>query len=288
MKNNQPLLEGNRFTTKYDIVNRIITLQILASRPDDQGVYTVRATNPVGSDETTCKLTIRPVSSVDTRPFVDAERFRPFDHRPTTAGNLDNEGQPLRPPKVLVPMNNVRLTEYQPIVLKSIIDAGYPMGTFTWLKDGRPIPESNRYRANFDINTRTASLFIDAARPATDTGRYTVHVENIVGKDQTIGEVLVEGTPAIDDRPFIEPSKFGKFEAPLRVPTTGPRGPILQPDDSLRGRENLAPWIRLIKGLEDQLIDETKAAQLVCVVDAHPPATVNKTFSLKYSLFFCF
>lgn len=174
-------------------------------------------------------------------------------------------------------MNNVRLTEFQPIVLKSIIDPGYPMGKFTWLKDNRPLVESNRYRANFDINTRTASLFIDAARPTTDTGRYTVHVENTVGKDQTTGQVHVEGTPAIDDRPFIEPSKFGKFDGPLRAPGSGPRGPILQPDDSLRNRENLAPWIRLTKELEDQVIDETKAAQLICAVDAHPAATVNES-----------
>jgi hypothetical protein len=232
----------------------------------------------VGSDETTCKLTVRPVKSVDTRPFVDAERFRPLEHRPSTAGNIDDENQLLRPPKVLVPMNNVRLQEYEPIVLKSVIDAGYPMGKFTWLKNGRPLVESNRYRANFDIHTRTASLYIDAARPATDTGPYTVHVVNVVGKDQTTGEVNVQGTPAVDDRPYIEPSKFGKFEGPLRAPGSGPRGPILQPDELMKGRENLQPWIRLLKGLEDQLIDETKAAQLVCVVDAHPPATVNTTF----------
>ncbi|CAM2700506.1 unnamed protein product [Rotaria socialis] len=273
-KNGQPLLEGNRFTTNYDIVNRTITLQILASRPDDQGVYTVRATNPVGSDETTCKLTIRPVASIDTRPFVDAARFRPLENRPGTAQNVDDENQLLRPPKVLVPMNNVRLTESQPIILKSIVDAGYPMGKFTWLKDNRPLAESNRYRANFDINTRTASLFIDSARPSTDTGRYTVHVENIVGKDQTTGEVNIEGTPGVDDRPFVEPSKFGKFEGPQRSPGISPRGPILQPDDSLKNRENLTPWIRLVKELEDQVIDEAKAAQLFCSVDAHPGATI--------------
>ncbi|CAF3405101.1 unnamed protein product [Rotaria sp. Silwood1] len=274
-KNGQPLYEGNRFTTKYDIVNRTITLQILASRPDDQGTYTVRAVNPVGSDETTCKLTIRPVASIDTRPFVDAEHFRPLEHRPGLGDNIEDENKLLRPPKVLVPMNNVRLTEFQPIVLKSIIDAGYPMGKFTWLKDNRPLAESNRYRANFDINTRTAILIIDNARPTTDTGRYTVHVENIVGKDQTTGEVHVEGTPSIDERPFIEPSKFGKFDAPLRVPGISPRGPILQPDDSLRNRENLAPWIRLVKELEDQMIDETKVVQLICAVDAYPAATIN-------------
>ncbi|CAF3516722.1 unnamed protein product, partial [Rotaria sp. Silwood2] len=72
-KNNKPLLEGNRFTTKYDILTKVLTLQILATRPDDQGTYTVRATNPSGSDETTCKLTIRPVASIDTRPLVEPE-----------------------------------------------------------------------------------------------------------------------------------------------------------------------------------------------------------------------
>ncbi|CAF3840080.1 unnamed protein product, partial [Adineta steineri] len=274
-KDGQPLVAATRFTTKYDIGNQTITLQILASRPDDQGVYTVRATNPAGSDETTCKLNIRPVSSIDTRPFIDADRFRPLENRPSTADNLGDNKQPLRPPKVLIPMNNLRLTEYQPIVLKSIIDGGFPMGKFNWLKDGQPLPASNRYRANYDIHTRTASLLIDAARPATDTGRYTVHVENPVGKDQTTGEVNVEGTPGIDDRPFIEPSKFGKFDGPLRTAGSGPRGPILQPDETMRDRENQPPWIRLVKGLEDQLIDESKAAQLACIIDAHPAATIN-------------
>ena len=183
----------------------------------------------------------------------------------------------MRPPKVLVPMNNVRLGENQPIVLKSIIDAGYPMGKFTWFKDGRPLIDSNRYRANFDIKTRTAFLYIDAGRASTDTGRYTVHVENIVGKDQTTGEVHVEGTPGIDERPYVEPSKYAKLDGPFRSPGSGPRGPILQPDDSVRDRENLPPWIRLVKELEDQDIDENKTAQLVCGVDAHPSATVNLT-----------
>ncbi|CAF4315309.1 unnamed protein product, partial [Rotaria magnacalcarata] len=38
--------------------------------------------------------------------------------------------------------------------------------------------------------------------------------------------------------------------------------------------ENLTPWIRLVKELEDQVIDEAKAVQLFCSVDAHPGATI--------------
>ena len=264
-------------------MNRTITLQILASRPDDQGVYRVQAVNPVGSDETSCKLTIRPTTSIDTRPFVDGALFRPLDNRAGPDAKDVDGNLLMRPPTVLIQMNNIRLTENQPILLKSIIDAGYPMGKFTWLKDGRPLVESNRYRVNFDIHTRTASLFIGGARPTTDTGRYTVHVENVVGKDQTTGEVVVEGTPGIDDRPFAEKNKFG---GPLRPVITGPRGPILQPDDSMKDRENLAPWIRLVKGLEDQSIDESKAAQLFCLVDAHPAATVKtrRLLLLSHSL----
>lgn len=266
MKNGEPLYEGNRFTTKYDLGSRIITLQILAARPDDKGTYTVRATNPVGSDETSCQLNIRPTASIDTRPFVDGERFRPLDHPERLGAPDDEANRLLRPPKVLVPMNNVRLTESEPIILKSIIDPGNPIGKFTWFKDGRPINESNRFRAHYDLNNRTAYFYIDSARPNTDTGRYTVHVENIVGKDETTGEVNVDGTPSIDARPLIDPSKFGKLEGPSR-------GPILQPN-TMSDLENVLPWIRLMKELEDQEIDETKAAHLISNVDAHPAATV--------------
>ncbi|CAF4321355.1 unnamed protein product, partial [Rotaria sordida] len=44
-KNNAPLVDSYRVTTYYDIPSKLIILQINDARPDDTGVYTVRADN---------------------------------------------------------------------------------------------------------------------------------------------------------------------------------------------------------------------------------------------------
>jgi hypothetical protein len=96
-----------------------LTLQILAARPDDQGVYTVRATNPVGNDETTCKLTIRPAASVDTRPFIQPEQFAPLELKAPIPTKEDMDH--MEPPKVVVPLESVKVPEGSPVLLKATI-----------------------------------------------------------------------------------------------------------------------------------------------------------------------
>jgi hypothetical protein len=112
----------------------VLTLQILASRPDDQGTYTVRATNPVGSDETSCKLTIRTTMSIDTRPFVQPERFANLELKapPPTKEDMDK----MEPPKVVIPLENMQLKEGAPALLQARII-------------GRPTP---------DVSTRCTTL----------------------------------------------------------------------------------------------------------------------------------
>ena len=118
-KNGQPLVEGNRFTTNYHIVTKTLTLQILTSRPDDQGVYTARAINPVGTVETTCKLTISPTASIDTRPFVQPEQFANLELKAPvpTKEEMDN----MEPPKVVVPLKSAQVREGEPVLLIATI-----------------------------------------------------------------------------------------------------------------------------------------------------------------------
>jgi hypothetical protein len=96
-----------------------LTLEILAARPDDQGVYTVRATNPSGTDETTCKLTIRPVASVDTRPFIQPEHFAPLELKAPVPTKEDMDH--MEAPKVVVPLESVQAPEGSPVLLKATI-----------------------------------------------------------------------------------------------------------------------------------------------------------------------
>ena len=115
MKNGQPLLEGTRYTTKYDIPSKVLTLQILAARPDDQGVYTVRATNPAGTDETTSKLTIKPVPSIDTQP----QQAVPLEVKAPVPKKEDLKQ--MQPPKVIVPLENQKVKEGAPALLQATI-----------------------------------------------------------------------------------------------------------------------------------------------------------------------
>jgi hypothetical protein len=118
-KNGQPLLEGPRFNTKYDIPTKILTLQILDARPEDQGTHTVRAVNPVGSDETTGKLTIKPVPSIEKQPFTKPEQLVPLEVKAPAPKKEDL--QQMQPPKVIVPLQNEEVKKGAPVLLQATI-----------------------------------------------------------------------------------------------------------------------------------------------------------------------
>ncbi|CAF5046076.1 unnamed protein product, partial [Rotaria sp. Silwood1] len=181
-KNGQPLLEGNRFTTKYDILTKTLTLQVLAARPDDQGTYTVRVTNPSGTDETTCKLTIRPIASIDTRPFVQPERFAQLELKAPAPTKEDMKQ--MEAPKVIVPLQSVQVNEGSPVLFQATI-VGKPRPNFVWLKDNKPLAAGNRLRTRYDIATKQVLLQIDDVRPQ-DIGEYVVIATNPAGQESTI------------------------------------------------------------------------------------------------------
>ncbi len=87
-------------------------MEILNPVPVDQGVYTVRATNPVGSDETTCKLTIPPASA---QPNQSA----PLEIKapPPTKEDM----QQMQPPKVIIPLQSAEVAVGTPVLLKATI-----------------------------------------------------------------------------------------------------------------------------------------------------------------------
>ncbi|CAF4574380.1 unnamed protein product, partial [Rotaria magnacalcarata] len=59
-----------------------------------------------------------------------------------------------------------------PVLLKATV-IGKPTPHFIWLKDGAPLPASNRLRTRYDIGTKQVLLQINDARPQ-DIGEYVV------------------------------------------------------------------------------------------------------------------
>ena len=79
---------------------------------------------------------------------------------------------------------------------------------FVWLKDGSPLPASNRLRTRYDIGTKQVLLQISDVRP-DDVGTYKVIATNPAGQDSTSGKLnVIPDRRGVDSQPFIEPERF--------------------------------------------------------------------------------
>ena len=132
-KNGQPLIAAERFITTYDVVPKTLTLEILNVRPDDQGTYTARATNPVGTDETTAKLTVRPLAPAEAQALAQPKPLEIIAPQPTK-----EDMQQLQPPKVIVPIENVDVPKGSPVLLRATI-TGKPTPTVSCVSPQLPI-----------------------------------------------------------------------------------------------------------------------------------------------------
>ena len=127
-------MEGNRYTTEYDLFTKVLTLQILNARPEDQGIYVARAVNPVGSDETTCNLTVKPETKKG--PGAQPEQTGPLEVKAPQPKKEDLDK--MEPPKVIVPLENEKVKKGSPVLLKATII-------------GTPTPDVGMHYENHDF-----------------------------------------------------------------------------------------------------------------------------------------
>ena len=157
MKDGAPIPASTRMRTRYDAPTKQVLLQIDDVRPQDIGDYLVIATNPAGEDSTVCTLSVVPDKpGVDDRAFVPADKFRDLDNpegrgrrpvtinpgadmtpeklralKPIPPGSKpeDEVVEPMRPPRVIVPLVDCDLEEQMPVILTATVDPGVPMAT---------------------------------------------------------------------------------------------------------------------------------------------------------------
>lgn len=93
----------------------------------DIGTYLALAENEAGRDQTHCMVAIQQMPSIDQTPIVNPDAFKyleaPSKHKPR-----DDSAGDMKPPKVIVPLSNVKLKESQPMFLACKIE-GYPKPT---------------------------------------------------------------------------------------------------------------------------------------------------------------
>ncbi|RNA22005.1 titin isoform X1 [Brachionus plicatilis] len=217
-KDGTPVPASTRVTIDFDFSTGVVSLRISDAQMNDIGIFIALAENEAGSDQTQCEVTIQSMPNIDSTPMVNPEAFKyleqPSYARPKSVDELDE----LSPPKVIVPLSNVKLQEGQTVILACKIE-GYPRPKLTWFKNGLTLPAANRYTTDYDLSTNIATLKIDQAL-LIDLGDYLVLAENAAGRDQTHCTVFIQQSPNVDSTPMVDPEAFKYLEqAPLRKPS---------------------------------------------------------------------
>lgn len=118
---------STRFEPEYNLSTCLATLKISNALKNDLGEYTVLAENKAGRDKTSCKLFITMQPNIDETPLVNPEAFKYLEHpfaKPEYDQDRDKK-EHYYPPRVIVPLSNIRITEGDNILLMCKID-GYP------------------------------------------------------------------------------------------------------------------------------------------------------------------
>ncbi|EEC19673.1 conserved hypothetical protein, partial [Ixodes scapularis] len=137
-----------------------VALIIPKTQPEDAGVYSCKAKNPFGEQETKAPLTV--------------------------AGKPDTSGEPEEKPTVS-PIADVNVMESEPFTLETRV-TGKPLPEVQWLLDGKPVSTSDNVQQSFD--GRKAKLYVKNSRPK-DAGQYECRASNPAGKASATSTVGV-------------------------------------------------------------------------------------------------
>ena len=119
----EPLPASSRYETDYNLTNGIATLKIKNSLKNDIGDYLVHAENPYGQDQTSCKLLLNLVPDVDKNSMIHPDAFKNLERVPDNKiSPVVDKGKILMPPRVIIPLANVRIKEGEDFCLSCKID----------------------------------------------------------------------------------------------------------------------------------------------------------------------
>jgi hypothetical protein len=114
------LTASTRNSVDYDLNTGVAVLRIDSVQLNDIGEYLVVAENPAGKDQTQCRVEITLVPNIDQTPYVNPDAFKNLEKLPLVPKEeIDAE---MKPPKVIIPLTDVKLVEGQPIHLACKIE----------------------------------------------------------------------------------------------------------------------------------------------------------------------
>ncbi|OUC40201.1 immunoglobulin I-set domain protein [Trichinella nativa] len=160
------LSEGNKFK-----------LMIPSVQMADAGRFDCQAINAAGSKSSSCILIVAPPPSPGERQFMTVPSPRP---PPTPVGPAA--------PYVVKELKHQMLKIGSSARFECRITA-FPAAEITWLKNGKPITNTSKYKIDNDPDSGICSLTI-AMMFAEDVGQYSCSARNAHGQAVTSAEIL--------------------------------------------------------------------------------------------------
>lgn len=185
LHNGRPLTAATRVHITSDF--GYIAIDLTGAIPEDSGTYTVRATNDLGTAETTATLRVLPKSSIisDTHHPEGLAKIREMEDESRFKHEVIQEPVTFQRPVFTVPLQNLEnLVEDQRNVHLEcrLIPVGDPTLKVEWFFNDTPLMEGTRFHPVHDFGY--VALDMDYVRPE-DTGVYACKATNSLGQAVT-------------------------------------------------------------------------------------------------------
>lgn len=198
--NGRPLTIGSRFKTYNDF--GFIALDIVGVNLADAGQYTCRASNSLGSSETSAAVQVIAKANVVTETEHEAAMQQISyleSHQSSSTMQMSSHQEmtsihqgPSQPPKFTKLLKNVEAVEGQTIHLEARLS---PTGDSTmkveWTVNGKPLKTGHKIKPQYDFDFVALDLL--GVYPE-DSGTYTCTARNALGEATTSAQVKISGT----------------------------------------------------------------------------------------------
>lgn len=196
-KNGNPLETGTRFVTKFEFGH--ISLDILKCYKTDEGIYSVKAVNRMGTATTTGKLKVRQLSDV-SHETIHPKGSQGLDQILQTEQMLEAKQDGRRPSVPAVPFQKpyyapglkpeFHLKENNFMQLQAQVEPrADPKLQIEWFMNGQPLVLGTRHKLLFEFGF--ISLDVEDVQ-GRDAGVYTCRAWNDYGEAFTSTTVFVE------------------------------------------------------------------------------------------------
>ncbi|XP_064466557.1 myosin light chain kinase, smooth muscle-like [Ornithodoros turicata] len=193
-RNRREVKQTPDFRMEYNPESGNVVLTIAEIFPDDQGLYSCKAANEFGEDETSAPVTVTDMELLDAAPKVQ--------------------------PRFVLPLRPSSFPEGEPAMLR--VEAhGVPDPTFSWYFEGRQLKSSRDFLVTTEgltSNVMIAELFPE------DAGPYECRAQNPAGRATTSANLSVlpaggpeSGAVTLDEAglPTPQPDDLPQMSAPI-------------------------------------------------------------------------